>query len=427
MPLTVAQTTAFFENNNDIGLANATRLALADEGITTVNDLLEFDKDTIEQIASNFRRLTPPIPFAAKSQKRLIEACELLRFYRDIGRDVTPAIIHYVTIQDFAVQWEALIKRRDGTQPAVPKITRELGILRWSKAFRDFLCRCIGVRGVPLRYVTRAEATPGTPSAIANGLPHSTEHGSVEADLIAYASHTHPLFRDDSAKVYYYLEEATRSTMYAPSLAPFSRTKDGRGAHAAIIAQYAGLDKWDQELHRCDDLMKTRKWKGQSNFQLEKYVAQHRAAFISMQDCTEFVPFQLPNDLTRVKYMLNGIENSDADLKAAIALVRTDDGADGAYNNFEKAAAFIIPLDPVAKRRICGNKRPAGEVSGIESSSKKPKSGTGSSGVELRYYKRAEYVKLSKAQKDELRDWREEMKKAGKPLPSAKSTAQSQE
>ena len=58
MPLTNAQTTAFFENNADLGLANATRVALADERIATVDDLLEFDKDTIKQIASNFRRAT---------------------------------------------------------------------------------------------------------------------------------------------------------------------------------------------------------------------------------------------------------------------------------------------------------------------------------------------------------------------------------
>ena len=45
--------------------------------------------------------------------------------------------------------------------------------------------------------------------------------------------------------------------MYAASLKPYQRVKDGRGAHAAIIKQYAGVDKWDKELNHCDTLIKT--------------------------------------------------------------------------------------------------------------------------------------------------------------------------
>jgi len=47
------------------------------------------------------------------------------------------------------------------------------------------------------------------------------------------------MFRDDNAKVYYLLEEATRSTGYAASIKPFQRLKNGRGAWLALVAQYA--------------------------------------------------------------------------------------------------------------------------------------------------------------------------------------------
>ena len=59
--------------------------------------------------------------------------------------------------------------------------------------------------------------------------PHSTEHGSVEGELVARAAHTHPLYRDDNSVVYYQLEEATRGTSYAASNKPFQRGKDGWG------------------------------------------------------------------------------------------------------------------------------------------------------------------------------------------------------
>ena len=51
---------------------------------------------------------------------------------------------------------------------------------------------------------------------------------------VARASHDHPLYKGDNAKVYYYLEEATRSTSYAASIKPYQRGKDGRGAWEAL-------------------------------------------------------------------------------------------------------------------------------------------------------------------------------------------------
>jgi hypothetical protein len=53
MVLTAAQTTAFFENAAQMAISNATVIELVNEGINTVDDLSEFDKDTIGKIAYN--------------------------------------------------------------------------------------------------------------------------------------------------------------------------------------------------------------------------------------------------------------------------------------------------------------------------------------------------------------------------------------
>ncbi len=176
--------------------------------------------------------------------------------------------------------------------------------------------------------------------------------------MIASASHNHPLFRDDSAAVYYLLEEATRETTYAPSIRPFQRAKDGRGAWYSLINQYAGDDKWQAELTRQDELLHNREWKGQSNFSLEKFIAQHRNAYVSMRQCVEHVTFQLPNERTRVTYLLDAIQNSDPGLQAAMAQVRTDtDPNTGRMNDFEATASYLLPYDPVSKKRAAGEKR----------------------------------------------------------------------
>lgn len=42
---------AFFEEDAQMAIPNATRVKLQEEGIATVDDLEEFDKDTLAQIA----------------------------------------------------------------------------------------------------------------------------------------------------------------------------------------------------------------------------------------------------------------------------------------------------------------------------------------------------------------------------------------
>jgi len=100
-----------------------------------------------------------------------------------------------------------------------------------------------------LAYMIREDETPPAAApALEPGQPHLQEHGSIELELVAFVSHTHALFRDDSATIYYKLEEATRSTQYAASIKPFQQNKDGRGTWIAIISQFTGNDKWEAEI-----------------------------------------------------------------------------------------------------------------------------------------------------------------------------------
>ena len=179
MVLTQGQTTAFFENAAQMAIPNATVNELANEGIDTVEDLAEFDNDTINQIASNLRRpaVAPAagghhFVFGAKSQKRLTVACELIRFYNTVGRPLTAANIQWVTvIQNFEIQWKAMKVRIDGDEPETPKITKGLNIMRWSESFKDYLRQCFGVRRIPLIYVVRDEETaPAALPPLATGL-----------------------------------------------------------------------------------------------------------------------------------------------------------------------------------------------------------------------------------------------------------------
>ena len=52
MVLTTAQTTSFFENIDQMGIQHATVVQLALEGIQTVDDLTDFDKEALQQLAT---------------------------------------------------------------------------------------------------------------------------------------------------------------------------------------------------------------------------------------------------------------------------------------------------------------------------------------------------------------------------------------
>ena len=255
-------------------------------------------------------------------------------------------------MKNFEIQWKALKERKEADDPDVPKISKSLPIMKWTEAFQDYLHRTIGMRTIPLAYITRVtvDVPAITPPQEVNK-PHSTEYGSIEVELIARASHDHELYKEDNGSVYYHLEEATRGTIYSASIKPIQQGKNGRGAWLALTSQYAGNNKWEAELKRQDNLLHQCQWKGQNTFPLEGFIGQHRNAFVSMQQCAEHVSYQLPNEHTRVGYLLEGIQCSDAGLQAAMASVGTDNGADGMRNDFEKAAAHLLPYDPMAKRR----------------------------------------------------------------------------
>ena len=323
-------------------------------------------------------------------------------------------------IKNFEIPWKALKVKKDEDTPEVPKISKSLPIIKWTEAFQDHLHQVIGVQMIPLAYVTRTnEDVPVVAPPLQVGQPHSEEHGSIKGELIVHASHTHALLRNDNVAVYYALEEAMRSTSYTASIKPFQRSKNGRGALLALTNQYAGNDKWEAEIRKQDDLLHTSVWKGQLNFPLEGFIAQHRNAFVSMQQCAEHIAYQLPNEHTRVGYLLEGIQCPDPSLQAAMVSMRTDDGANGTRSDFERAAAHLLPNDPIAWKWSAGTKRPAANISDTQgtddanasatevsgTAKKERKASIGKTGVYLQYHTNSEYQALSTAQKRELSEW----------------------
>ena len=127
-----------------------------------------------------------------------------------------------------------------------------------------------------------------------------------------------------------------------------------------------------------------------------------------MQASAKYVQYQLPNEHSRVGFLLEAIQWPDPGLQVAMASIKTDNGLEGMRNNFESSAVNLLPYDSVAKKRSSGYKRFPTQISSLmevsDATTKKPS--IGKTGVHLCYHKNSEYRTLKQAQKDKLSEWR---------------------
>jgi hypothetical protein len=420
------QLTNFFTNGPQMSLTAAVRLRLSQEGLTTVDDFTDFKEDQLLDAFKNMRTSIPgvaaipavldadnnvvvdaipaiaPIPptlVSAKCGLRLKIASQAFHYYKSIEREVTPANMNYTQVlKDFYTEYESVIALSSEAKPDVPLLHKNNTPLKWIESFRDCLFRTYGLRKTPLLYVVRktVEVLPEAEDALLLHKAYGTS-GSILDELIARLAHDDPLYKSDNATVYSMLEEATRGTVYASTVKPHSRRKDGRSAWLSMLSSHAGNDKWEQLQQARSLFMMNTKWNGR-NYSLEKFTGMHRSSYVQLQEASTHVHFQLPTEHTRVGYLLSNITNADPDLKAALASIRID--TNGMRGDFEAAVAFILPVDPYSKQKRTSDK--TANVSDANALQNKSQSRTG---VDLRWHNPDEYKKLTKEQRIELYAW----------------------
>ena len=410
----------------------------------TIEDLAQFTDELWDQLYSKALRprfvtnpvtnqvtQAPPYPFPVTCLHRLKMGASMVRYHETCSRNVTAGNMQLRVLREYDEHLKVLLSIKKKDPPKVPLCTKTLGFINWTESMPTYLNSIVGDRSppVPLSYIICEDRNmPEEAPVFANNHPYSIVHGSVQSELIARASHDHHLFPEDNKKVYEILEEALRGTPYAPAMKPFERTKDGRAAWIAVTSQYAGLDKWKAMLASAEEMINNRKWNGSNtSYSLEKFIQQHRSAFVTLTQCSERVPYQLPNEHTRVTKVLANIESNDAKLLSALANVQADGGEQGKMHDFEAMAAYILPYDPVKSRRKLGqSKRKGAEISEVTStitdgkrsktiqvSGKQLKIGVGKTGVDLRYHTPEEFNKLSQDQRDELMTVKGDREKRG--------------
>ena len=413
MVFTNAEALAFFNGVDYLGLLDRTVIALTFEGINYPADLGEFDKDGLEQIHRNLRKpariLAPdgtlqdvePFIIGARSQMRL-NACALaIRYYQAVARDIDPNNMAWTVVERFHEEWKAILDRKKMDALSAPKMTKGMAVYKWLESLGNHLAQTIGVRNAPLAYIIRDDAAVDpVPPVLALGEPFAAEYGSIEGEMIARLSHSHALYKSDNGQVFDIIESALRGTAISPSITQFRKTRDSRSAYLALKMQHAGQDVWDKLNREAESKLQQAKWNGTTNITLQQHMSMHRREWITLQDCSQHIPVDVPNGRQRVTWLMNSITSVDPGILVALAAIRQDE-ADKRVN-FESAVAYLAPVCPVAAKQ---QKKGRFEAS-ISGTTAGGLGAIGKTGVALRYHKRVDFMKLREDQKKELKEWR---------------------
>ncbi len=129
-------------------------------------------------------------------------------------------------------------------------------------------------------------------------------------------------------------------------------------------SQHARKAIYDQHVKDAENILKDRMLLGTTSITLSQHMGLHRKAFITLTECAEHIPMEIPNDQAQVTYLLDSLKTIDPLVLAAMAAVHQQDDADK-HINFENAFTFLAPSCPfVAKATKKGRVSFEANVSG---------------------------------------------------------------
>jgi hypothetical protein len=362
-----AALTLFFEDANSMGLSNRTCLQLTHKGIAVPDNFKEFNKEGLSTIFSNLYnppkvlvagaaaiavgqlREIPAFEVSAKSKMRLKGAMLIVKFYDNVGHPLDPDNMSWIINKHFLEQWKALMECKKADHGAPPKLTKNQAVHKWVDLFILYLSQTVGVRNAPLDYIVKAiAAVNATPPTCQLGDPHSVKTGSIDGDLTAHMPHKHSLYKVDNGAVFYMIKSTVRGHNVAATIAPLRLARDGRGALLALQSQHAGKAIYDQLVKEAENVLKNQQWSGTTSATLSQHMGLHWKAFITLSECAEHIPVEVPNDCAHVTYLLDSFTTIDPPVLAAIAAVCQDDA--NKRVNFENVFTFLAPTCPVAAK-----------------------------------------------------------------------------
>ena len=111
--------------------------------------------------------------------------------------------------------------------------------------------------------------------ALVIGQPHLTEHGLVKLKMVHRLPYNQNVYAEGNTIGYSKIVEATLHMQYVATIAPFKRSRNGRGSYLALKYHFVGLYHWYQDIKDPMKLLVNRKWTGKTGFSLQAFLSHH--------------------------------------------------------------------------------------------------------------------------------------------------------
>lgn len=350
----------------------------------------------------------PPITLMPDPGQNIPSVCEVrltlaaygAKLYHYIGRGITPSTLSRSRLIEFRKHL-SMVSNHEAPE-GLPSLSRQFGIMKFLDQFPNHLRDILGVNKVALSYVLRDEIPPNNLPALVNNKPWSGTRASFMEELIAYAPHTGPEYTEDNAQVFTLLMNTLTGSQHVASISRFQSKRDGRGAFQSLVLHNMGSSKWEKIVESAEKSLSQRIWNGKNHrYPLKDHITRQREAFNDMERAKANIPYEVPNDTTRVRFLLNSITASE--MTAAKNVIIADATK---KNDFEATADYLLLVAPVKQQA-----NPHHRVSALNhQNSDKRKRNTGGQTVEDRYYKLHEWRRLTEDQKTTVRAMRDARK-----------------
>ena len=351
-------------------------------------------------VAPHVPRVGHVIP--AICEQRLNLAAYGSSIYESISRTIDPASLNRMRLREFKAH-KTMVENHNDPE-SLPEILKSYSIMKYLDQLPTHLSDVLGVSKVALSYVIREDVTPPNPlpNLIASK-PWSDGKTSLMEELIEYTPHTGPGFDADNAQLYSLLATHLRNTSAMASITQYQRRRNGREAYLDLVTHYMGSAKWEKTVESAEKLMATRVWNGKnSHYPLRIHIARHREAYNDLMRASQQITYDPPNEASRVRYLLSSIQSSDPTICSGKTTIQADADKKG---DFEQAADFLLTICPAPKPQSQGNHR----IAALKTKVKKGKIRTGpKTGVEVRFYRKDEWRKLSREEQREVREIRQQ-------------------
>ena len=93
----------------------------------------------------------------------------------------------------------------------------------------------------------------------------------------------------------------------------------------ALKYQHAGKAIWDHLVKEAEQTLSTKVWSGNTPTTLSEHMSMHHTAWITLTECAEHIPVDVPNKRSCMTYLMEWINSVNPTVLAALAAVCQDE------------------------------------------------------------------------------------------------------